>query len=73
MLWLPPSFFDRCVPVTLKAALEQVPAPRGRQGQDYRLLSILALIIVSLLLDRRGIKAAFLLAGSFIKSINLLI
>jgi len=52
------------VPVTLKAALERIPDPRGRQGKDYRLWSILALIIVSLLLGRRGMKAAFLLGRS---------
>jgi predicted transposase YbfD/YdcC len=64
MLWFSPSLFDGGVPVTLKAALEQVPDPRGRQGKDYHLWSILALIIVSLLLGRRGVKAAFLLGRS---------
>jgi len=34
MLWFSPSLFDGGVSVTLKAALEQVPGPRGRQGQD---------------------------------------
>jgi hypothetical protein len=50
--------------MNLKAALEQVPDPRGRQGRDYRLWSVLALIIVSLLSGRRGMKAAFLLGRS---------
>jgi hypothetical protein len=35
--------------------------PAGKQGQDYRLWSILGLIVVSLLCGRRGIKVAFLL------------
>jgi hypothetical protein len=29
--------------MNLRAVLEQVPAPRGKQGQDYRLWSILSL------------------------------
>ena len=29
----------------LKAILQQVPDPRGKQGQDYKLWSILSLII----------------------------
>ncbi len=45
----------------LKMILRQVPDPRGKQGQDYRLWSILGLIVVSLLCGRRGMKAAFLL------------
>jgi hypothetical protein len=43
--------------------LPRVPDPRGRQGQDYLLGSILRLIVVSLLCGRRGIKAAFLVAA----------
>jgi DDE_Tnp_1-associated/Transposase DDE domain len=45
----------------LKEILQQVPDPRGKQGQDYTLWSILSLIIVGLLCGRRGLKAAFLL------------
>lgn len=45
----------------LKTILLQVPDPRGKQGQDYLLGSILGLIVVSLLCGRRGMKAAFLL------------
>jgi len=48
----------------LKMILRQVPDPRGRQGQDYMLWSILGLIVVSLLCGRRGMKAAFLLGRS---------
>ena len=48
----------------LKTILRQVPDPRGKQGQDYMLWSILSLIIVSLLCGRRGMKAAFLLGRS---------
>lgn len=48
----------------LKTILRQVPDPRGKQGQDYRLGSILGLIVVSLLCGRRGMKAAFLLGRS---------
>jgi hypothetical protein len=43
----------------LKTILRQVPDPRGKQAQDYRLWSILGLIVVSLC-GRRGMKAAFL-------------
>ena len=45
----------------LKAIVQQIPDPRGRQGQDYTLWSILSLIILSLLCGRRGMKAAFVL------------
>jgi hypothetical protein len=38
----------------LKTILRQVPDPRGKQAQDYRLWSILGLI------GRLGMKAAFL-------------
>ena len=48
----------------LKTILRQVPDPRGKQGQDYMLWSILSLIVVSLLCGRRGMKAAFLLGRS---------
>jgi hypothetical protein len=43
--------------------LPRVPDPRGKQGQDYLLGSILRLIVVSLPCGRRGMKAAFLLAA----------
>ncbi|MBI1981511.1 MAG: transposase family protein, partial [Methylocystis sp.] len=43
----------------LKAALQSVSDPRGKQGQDYFLWSILALIVVSMLCGRRGCLAAF--------------
>ena len=39
--------------------LRRVPNPRGKQGQDCRLWSILGLIVVSLSCGRRGMKAAF--------------
>ena len=48
----------------VKTILRQVPDPRGKQGQDYMLWSILSLIVVSLLCGRRGMKAAFLLGRS---------
>jgi hypothetical protein len=48
----------------LKAILQRVPDPRGKQGQDYKLCSILGLIILSLLCGRRGMKAAFVLGRS---------
>lgn len=50
--------------MSLRSVLEQIPDPRGKQGQDYRLSSILSLIVVSLLCGRRGMKAAFLLGRS---------
>src|SRR5450759_2647596 len=40
------------------------PGPRGKQGQDYTLWSILSLVMVGLLCGRRGLKAAFLLGRS---------
>ena len=43
----------------MKSLLEQVPDPRGLQGQDYKLWSLLALIILSFLCGRRGLMAAF--------------
>jgi predicted transposase YbfD/YdcC len=48
----------------LKSILQQVPDPRGKQGQDYKLWSILSLIILSLLCGRRGMMAAFVLGRS---------
>ena len=48
----------------LKKVLERIPDPRGRQGRDYRLWSILGLILVSILCGRRGMKAAFHLGRS---------
>ena len=43
--------------MSLRLVLQQMPDPRGRQGQDYRLWSILSLIMVSML-------SAFLLGRS---------
>jgi len=48
----------------LKRVLERIQDPRGRQGRDYRLWSILGLILVSMLCGRWGMKAAFLLGRS---------
>ena len=53
--------------MNLRAVLQQVPDPRGKQGQDYRLWSILSLIAVSLLCGRRGLRAAFFLGRSLNK------
>jgi hypothetical protein len=53
--------------MNLRAVLEQVPDPRGKQGQDYRLWSILSLIAVSLLCGRRGLRAAFFFGRSLNK------
>lgn len=50
--------------MNLRAVLEKVPDPRGRQGRDYPLSSILALIVISLLSGRKGMKAAFELGRS---------
>ena len=47
--------------MNLKSIFRQVPDPRGMQGRDYRLWSILGLIVVSLLCGRRGMRAAFFL------------
>ena len=48
----------------LRAVLQNVPDPRGKQRQDYPLWSILGLIVVSLLSGRRGMRAAFRLGRS---------
>lgn len=50
--------------MNLRSILQQIPDPRGKQGQDYRLWSMLGLIVVSMLCGRRGMKAAFLLGRS---------
>lgn len=50
--------------MNLRLILEQVPDPRGRQGRDYPLWSIQALIVVSLVSGRKGMKAAFELGRS---------
>ena len=47
--------------------LQNVPDPRGKQGQDYFLWSILGLIVMSLLCGRRGMLAAFHLGRSLNK------
>jgi predicted transposase YbfD/YdcC len=48
----------------LRELLERVPDPRGLQGRDYALWSILALMVVSLLNGRKGMNAAFELGRS---------
>ena len=53
----------------LKTILWRVPDPRGKQAQDYRLWSILGLIVVSLC-GRRGMKAAFLLGRGLTRVIR---
>jgi hypothetical protein len=53
--------------MNLKTVLRSVPDPRGKQGQDYFLWSILSLIVVSLLCGRRGCLAAFHLGRSLTK------
>lgn len=50
--------------MNLRLILERVLDPRGRQGRDYPLWSILALIVVSLVSGRKGMKAAFELGRS---------
>src|ERR1700704_5011019 len=51
----------------LRTVLRNVPDPRGKQGQDYVLWSILGLIVVSLLCGRRGMLAAFHLGRGLTK------
>jgi hypothetical protein len=48
----------------LQEIFAQVPDPRGGQGQDYRLWSILSLITVGFLCGRRGLLAVFHLGRS---------
>jgi hypothetical protein len=43
----------------IREVLERVPDPRGGRGRDYRLSSLLALIVVSLLCGRKDMMAAF--------------
>jgi len=42
----------------LKEIFAQVPDPRGGQGQDYRLWSLLSLIAVGFLCGRQGLMSA---------------
>jgi hypothetical protein len=44
-----------------------VPDPRGKQGQEHALWSILALIVVSILCGQRGMAAAVRLGRSLKK------
>jgi predicted transposase YbfD/YdcC len=48
----------------IKELLQRVDDPRGLQGQDYRLWSILALIIVGFLCGRRNLRAVFRMGRS---------
>lgn len=48
----------------LQDIFAQVPDPRGGQGQDYRLWSILSLITVGFLCGRQGLLAVFHLGRS---------
>lgn len=48
----------------LKARLQKVRDPRGKQGQDYPLWAILNLIIVGFLCGRQGLMAVFRLGRS---------
>ncbi len=43
----------------IKSVLAAVPDPRGKQGQEYRLWSILALIMLGFLCGRHGLMAVF--------------
>jgi hypothetical protein len=43
----------------LREVLEQVPDPRGRQGREHRLRSILALLVLAVMTVRNGCMAAF--------------
>jgi hypothetical protein len=48
----------------LQEIFAQVPDPRGSQGRDYRLWSILSLIVVGLLCGRQGLLSVFHLGRS---------
>jgi hypothetical protein len=48
----------------IKEMLRQVSDPRGLQGQDYRLWSILGLILVGFLCGRRGLRSVFRMGRS---------
>ena len=43
----------------LRTIFEQVPDPRGKQGQEYQLWSLLALVLVGFLCGRPGLMAVF--------------
>jgi predicted transposase YbfD/YdcC len=48
----------------LKAVLQKVNDPRGKQGQDYPLWAILNLIVVGFLCGKRGLMAVFRMGRS---------
>jgi hypothetical protein len=48
----------------IKELLQRVNDPRGLQGRDYRLWSILSLIIVGFLCGRRNLRAVFRMGRS---------
>lgn len=50
--------------VSIRSILREVPDPRGKKGRRHRLEAILALILLSMLSGRRGMKAAFHLGRS---------
>lgn len=52
----------------LRELLGRVPDPRGLQGRDCALWSILALIVVSLLNGRKSMRAAFELGRSLTRN-----
>lgn len=49
----------------LKMLFEQVPDPRGKQGQEYQLWSLLALILVGYLCGRPNLMAVFRMGRKF--------
>ena len=52
----------------LKSVFEQIKDPRGLQGQDYRLWSILSLIVVGFLCGRKGLLAVHRLGRNLNRS-----
>ena len=45
--------------VSIRSVLRTIPDPQGKKGRLHRLDAILSLILLSMLSDRKGMKAAF--------------
>lgn len=59
--------------ISVKSVLRQVPDPRGKQGLQHPLETLLGLILLSILSGRKGMRAAFRLGRTLSRrQLNLL-